>query len=480
MQANHTMMQCGVVREHALTDQYAHPNPATTDVAIDPPWPNPLYAWYVVGVLMIAYTNSFIDRQILSLLVEPIRQDLNISDTQISLLAGLAFSVFYTIMGVPLARLADQSHRRNIITAGVAGWSFMTAMSGAAQNFWQLFLARIGVGVGEATLSPAAFSMISDYFPKQKLARAISVYSMGVYFGAGLALMIGGLVIKLVSSAPPIELPLIGTVRSWQLTFFFVGLLGLPILLLLATVREPLRRGQAATAKSSHGASLKDLKAFLRGNVWTITWHFAAFSLIGIGIVTYLVWTPTWFIRTYGWDAPRIGLVYGGMTFVLGTAGVYTGGFVADWLQRRGYEDAILRATLYGGLLAVPFGVATPLMPNETLAVVSLAITTFLLAFPQGLPAAALQVIAPNRLRAQMTALYFLVGNLIALGIGPTMVALVTDYGFADPQQLRYSMSIVCAIVIPLGVIAVALSLKPYRESVVRAKAMTTEGSASA
>lgn len=419
---------------------------------------------------MLAYTNSFIDRQILSLLVEPIRNDLGISDTQISLLAGLAFSIFYTLMGVPLARLADQSHRRNIITVGIASWSVMTALCGAAQNFWQLFLARIGVGVGEATLSPAAFSMISDYFPKHRLARAISVYSMGVYFGAGLALMIGGLVIKAVSAVPEMTLPVVGTVYSWQLTFFFVGLLGLPILLLLFTIREPLRRGTAATAESSHGASFKDLRKFLRENVWTVTWHFAAFSLIGIGIVTYLVWTPTWFIRTYQWDAPKIGLIYGGMTFVLGTAGVYAGGFVADWFHRRGREDAILRATMYGGLIAIPFAVATPLMPNETLAVISLAITTFLLAYPQGLPAAALQVIAPNRLRAQMTALYFLVGNLIALGIGPTMVALVTDYGFGDPQKLRYSMSVVCAIVIPLGVIAVYLSLRPYRRSVERAR----------
>ena len=186
--------------------------PASTDS--EPPWPNPIYAWYVVGVLMLAYTNSFIDRQILYLLFEPIRNDIGISDTQISLLAGLAFSVFYTVMGIPLARLADQSNRKAIITVGVASWSLMTALCGAAQNFWQLFLARIGVGVGEATLSPAAFSIISDYFPKNRIARAFSVYSMGVYFGAGLAMMIGGLVIKMVSASPTVVLPLVGEVYS--------------------------------------------------------------------------------------------------------------------------------------------------------------------------------------------------------------------------------------------------------------------------
>lgn len=436
----------------------------------DIPWPNPIYSWYVVGILMLAYTNSFIDRQILSLLVEPIRNDLDITDTQISLLAGIAFSVFYTVMGIPLARLADQSNRRNIITVGIASWSVMTAFCGAAQNFWQLFLARIGVGIGEATLSPAAFSIISDYFPKNRIARAFSVYSMGVYFGAGLALMIGGLVIKIVSEAPPVELPFIGSIYSWQLTFFVVSLLGLPIFLLLLTIKEPLRRGTKPTAVSSDGATLKDLKEFINANRWTVIWHFSAFSLLGIAIITYMTWTPTWFIRTYQWDAPKIGLIYGAMTFFFGTAGVYAGGFVADLLHQRGHKDAILRATMFGGIVAIPFAVATPLMPNETMAVIGLGITTFLLAFPQGLPAAALQVIAPNRLRAQMTALYFLVGNLIALGMGPTMVALITDYAFGDPAMLRYSMALVCAIVVPLGVLAVWLSLKPYRASVELAK----------
>lgn len=444
----------------------------------EPPWPSPLYAWFVVGVLMLAYMNSFIDRQILSLLVEPIREDLGVTDTQVSLLAGLAFSIFYTLMGVPLARLADQSHRRNIIAVGIGSWSIMTAMCGAAQNFWQLFLARIGVGVGEAALSPAAFSMIADYFPKQRLARAISVYSMGVYFGAGLALMIGGMVIRMVSMLPPVELPLVGSIYSWQLTFLFVGLLGLPILLLVFLIREPLRRGSSSDTDSSEAASFTELKSFLRANRWTVIWHFAAYSFIGIGIITYLTWAPTLFIRTYGWDAPKVGLIYGALTFVLGTAGVYTGGFVADWLHRRGHPDAILRATLYGGIVALPVAVATPLAPNENLAVVGLALTTFLLAYPQGLPAAALQVIAPNRLRAQMTALYFLVGNLVALGLGPTIVALVTDYGFGDPMMLRYSMAIVCGVAIPLGIVSVYLSLKPYRASVARAEAADAGASA--
>jgi len=431
-------------------------------------WPRPVYAWYVVGVLMLAYTNSFIDRQILSLLIEPIRRDLAISDTQVSLLAGIAFTIFYTLMGVPIARLADQRNRRRIIAVGISFWSLMTATCGLAKNFWHMFAARVGVGVGEATLSPAAMSMISDYFPVGKLARAISVYSMGVYFGAGLALIIGGLVVRMVSQAGNVVLPLVGEVFPWQMTFFVVGLLGLPILLLLLTVREPLRRGVAksGSAEALQASSLPALLTFLRRHARTLVFHFSAFSCIGIGIAGFLVWTPTFFIRTYGWEASRIGFIYGFILFFGGTAGVYAGGFLADWLQNRGREDAILRAAFYSALAAVPFAVLTPLMPGPYWAVAGLTITAFLLALPQGLPAAALQVITPNALRAQLTAIYFLVGNLVANGFGPTLYALVTDYVFRDPAMLRYSMAGVSAVVLPLGALLSYLALKPYRASV--------------
>jgi len=444
---------------------------STNTVPSSAPWPKPAYSWYVVAVLMLAYTNSFIDRQILSLLIEPIRADLDISDTQVSLLAGLAFTIFYTLMGVPIARLADQKNRRTIIVIGIGFWSLMTATCGLAKNFGHMFLARIGVGVGEATLSPAAMSIIADYFPREKLARAISIYSMGVYFGAGLALVIGGYVIKLVTQAGDVVLPVIGQVHPWQLTFFLVGLLGIPVILLVLTIREPLRRGVAlkGSAEAKTASSIPALVAFLKSNRQTVTWHFLAFSFIGIGIAGFLVWTPTFFIRTHGMDAPTIGFIYGLVLFFGGTSGVYAGGFLADWLQQRGREDAILRAAFYSALAIVPFAVATPLVPTPALAIFCLACSSFLMGMPQGLPAAALAVITPNALRAQMTALYFLVGNMIANGFGPTLYALVTDYVFADPAMIRYSMAAVSAVVLPLGALFSFLALKPYRASVAQA-----------
>ncbi len=437
-------------------------------------WPRPAYAWYVVIVLTLAYTCSFIDRQILTLLIEPIRRDLQITDTQVSLLGGLAFSILYTTLGMPLARLADQTHRRNLMTIGVAVWSLMTAVCGVARGFWGLFAARVGVGVGEAALSPAAFSLLADYFPSNRLARAASVYSTGVYFGAGLALMIGGAIIQMVSSGPARVVPLLGPVFPWQLTFMVVGLLGLPIVLLMLTIREPLRRGAAARAgREVDGAasSWPALRSFMRQNRRTLTCHIAAFTLFGTAIGCYLFWSPTLMMRTHGWSASQAGFTIGAMMFVLGTAGVFCGGWLADRLAAAGRQDAMLRAAFIGMLCGLPFMIATPLIDDPRLATIGLGGSIFFMAFPQGLPSAALQIVSPNPLRAQMTAIYFFIGNLIANGFGPTVPALLTDYVFRDPGMLRYALAIVIAVVLPLSLIVLYLGLGAYRASVARAAA---------
>lgn len=437
-------------------------------------WVNPAYAWFVVIVLTLAYTCSFIDRQILTLLIEPIRRDLHISDTQVSLLGGLAFSIFYTTLGIPIARLADQTHRRNLMAVGLGFWSLMTAACGLARSFWGLFGARVGVGVGEAALSPAAFSLLADYFPPRKVALAVSVYSMGLYFGAGLALMIGGSVVKAVSTAPMHELPLVGEVFPWQLTFFIVASLGLPVLMLMSLIREPMRRIHVrkvvAPTTDAAPSSWRALRAFMGENVRTLVCHISAFTLFGVGINCYLFWAPTMMMRTHGWDAPHAGMVIGAMLFALGTAGVYSGGWLAERLATSGRRDAILRAAFCGMLAGIPFLLATPLLNDARLATISLGGAVFFMAFPQGLPAAALQVITPNPLRAQMTAVYFFIGNLIASGLGPTVPALLNDYVFRDPAQLRYALFCVEAVVLPVSMLFLYFGLRPFGASVERAE----------
>lgn len=426
------------------------------------------YAWYVVGVLTFAYMVAFIDRQILSLLVQPIRHDLGISDTQISLLAGFAFAIFYSILGVPIARLADRRSRRAIISVGVFLWSLMTAACGLAKSFTGLFVARVGVGVGEAALSPAAYSIMADYFPPQRLARAIAVYAMGLYLGAGLAMIAGSAVVRLVSEAGPMDLPLIGTVFPWQLTFFVVALPGLLVLLGMATVREPKRREFLADGSSreatARAATLSEIVGFFRRNLRFIFAHFAGFGLLGTVITAFMVWTPELLRRSHGMDIADAGLAYGILLLVFGTAGPYAGGWTASWLAGKGYKDAEMRAALIGGAAMAPLAVLAPLAPGPVSAIALLAAASFALSFPQALPPTMLQLVAPNNLRAQATAIFMLVSVLTAYSVGPILVALMNDYVFRDDAALGHSLAIVSAALTPIGTLCLWYGMKPYRE----------------
>jgi MFS family permease len=251
------------------------------------PYPRPAYAWYVVIVLTFVYVFSFIDRQILNLMVGPIRRDLQISDTEMSLLTGFSFALFYTFFGLPLGRVADSGNRRGLIAAGFAIWSLFTAGSGLARNFIQMAIMRMGVGVGEATLSPAAYSLITDYFPPHRRATAQSIYNIAQYLGTGVAFMVGGAVIGLASAQPEWILPLVGSIHSWQLVFFIVGLPGVLLSLLMLSVAEPVRRGPGAEAKKP---SPGEVLAFAKANRATLVCHNVGVALLGFSAYGNAVW----------------------------------------------------------------------------------------------------------------------------------------------------------------------------------------------
>ena len=266
------------------------------------PYPNPTYAWYVVVMLMLAYVFAFLDRQILALLVEPIRRDIGVTDFQMSLLLGPAFAFFYVTLGIPIGRIPDHRSRRTIIGIGVAVWSVMTAACGLAKSFTQLFIARIGVGIGEATLQPCAASMISDYFPREKRGRAISVYSMGLGIGAGLALVLGGQVIASISQGEAVSLPLVGDLLGWQVVFLVVGLPGLIVAVLMFTVKEPYRRDRITIdGQDTQQLSIRDVIGFLITRWRTYGTHFLGLSIMSIIGNAYLAWIPTVFIRSWDW-----------------------------------------------------------------------------------------------------------------------------------------------------------------------------------
>ena len=268
-------------------------------------WPAPRVAWYAIFVLFVAYTFSFIDRAILVLLVEPIKRDLGINETGIGLLHGFAFAIFYTTLGLPIGWLADRKSRKWIIVVGIAVWSAMTALCGFARNFWQLFAARVGVGVGEAALSPSAYSMIADLFPAEVRSRALGIYTIGAYFGAGLAIIIGGAVVQLVAELPPVTLPVVGTANVWQLTFIVVGVPGILVALLAMTITEPQRREHLDPSRSP---TLGQTVSYVLAHRRAFLGHFVGFGLMAIPFNVILLWARPFISRVYGWNPTEEGL----------------------------------------------------------------------------------------------------------------------------------------------------------------------------
>ncbi len=438
------------------------------------PWPKPAYAWYVVSILSLAYVVAYVDRQILTLMIEPIRRDLQISDTEVSLLGGLAFAILYTFAAIPIGWLADSKSRRLIIAVGITTWSLMTAACGASKSFGQLFMARVGVGLGEATLAPSGLSMITDYFPPHRLGRAIAVFVSGSAFGGGVALAVGGAVIALVASLPPIDLPLVGILRPWQLAFFAVSLPGLVVVALMATVKEPLRRGRTrgqgdGQTETTSTVPLREAVSFFTGHWKTYVPVLSGFAALMLVVTAIAVWTPTLFIRTWGWSASEIGYFYGLTMMVGGPAGTIAGGWIADKLREKGHLDGGLRVCIGVAVLATPIVALMPLMPSAALSFLLLAPVTALLFAIGGLVPTALQLVTPNEFRAQAAALSLFFANLFGAAVGPTAVALLTDYVFHDDLALRYSLSIVTGVVAPLAALVFWAGLKPYRADMLAA-----------
>lgn len=429
-------------------------------------WPSSRLAWWTVSVLLVAYTFSFIDRTILALLVEPIKRDLHVTDTQVSLLHGFAFAIFYTLMGLPIGRWADHGNRKNIITLGVIVWSLMTAACGLTKNFWTLFLARVGVGVGEAALSPSAYSMIADYFPPQKIGRALGVYSAGVYIGGGLAFIIGGAVVQRVSGAPDITLGFLGEVKTWQLVFFAVGLPGLVIAALTYFLREPSRRGVTQAASGKKGASVAEVVGFHLQHARVYVSHYLGFALLALVFNAVLAWAPSFMIRTFGATPGEVGLSLGLSIGIAGGAGIVFGGWLMDRMKRPGRQDAPLRVGMIGGLGTVPFIIVASLAPTMGASTAAFFGFMFFAAVPYGAAAAALQLITPNEMRAQSSAVYLLVLNLLGIGLGPLAVALFTDYVFVDPAAVGLSMAIVSVVAGVLGSVVLVIGFKPFAQQV--------------
>ena len=437
----------------------------TTALAVSNGWPAARYAWYVVAVLTAAYTLSYIDRQILGLLLEPIRQDLQLSDTQVSLLVGTAFALFYVTLGLPLGWLADRANRRNVMFIGVLLWSLMTAACGLASNFWQLFAARMGVGVGEAALSPAAWSTIADYFPPERRVRPAATYNLALAVGTGLAFIAGGAINAALIGLPELDLPLVGRLEAWQTTFLALGIPGMFFALVVLTIREPQRRGVLAAASASR-VPMRDAVRFIwndhRKTFAAILFAYAGFA---IHSVTVTLWMPTLFMRRFGWTTAQVGLTLGPILLVSCTAGVLVAMWLATWLRRRGSTGALFLTSLIGGVILTPLGIALPLVDDPVTALVLLAPVSALSFGIFAVVPPLLQLITPNQIRGQVAAIFSFFNNVLGLMVGATYVALITDFVLGDPARLHHSLAIVAATVLPVSCLLTWWGLPHLRHS---------------
>lgn len=426
-----------------------------------PSAPGSARAWLVVAVLCFGSIVSMIDRQVINLLVDPLKADLGLSDTQISLLQGFAFATFYAVMAIPLGRLADTGNRKAVIVGGAILFSAASASCGLATGFATLFVARMATGVGEATLAPAGFSLISDHFPRERLGVPLSLFTGMSFVGSGLALIFIGWLLGLLGERPTLALPGLGVLADWQLAFILATLPGLLFVALMLTVREPMRRDHGGGA--ALGATFAEVVRFASDNRRTLVPIYVGLPLLAASQFSLNAWVPSFFMRVHGMEASEIGPVFGTMVATLSTAGVFASGWLADRLAGRGRRDAYLLVPMLAGLAAIPFAFAFPLAGSASTALLLLAPLMFVGSMPFGAGTAAIPAIAPNRMRAQLVAVYMLVGNLVGAGAGPWLVAVATDRLFGDPLALGRSLALVVPLLAAAGALVIGLGARALR-----------------
>jgi MFS family permease len=420
-------------------------------------------SWYVVSLCMIAYVLSFIDRQILSLLIGPIKADLKISDTQFGLLNGLAFSIFYATMGVPVAGLSDRKSRPLIIALGVAFWSVATVACGIVRGFPQLFIARVCVGAGEAALSPATYSLISDLFPKEKLGRAVAVYSLGSFLGSGTAFLVGGSIIALVSGHSATTL-LGMDYKPWQLVFLIVGAPGVFLALLIwATIKEPFAAGTRP-----HEADIPNFAAvltFLKRERAIFAPHMLGFSFAAMALFALLGWSPAYLMRTFGLTPAASGLWLGGVAIIAGGGGVLASGLLMDRLTQKGYRDAPFRTGIIGAAGAVIPAGLLPLATSVPVAVGLLGMAMFFASFPMPPSTAVMQMASPPRMRSRISAIFLCLNSFVGLALGSFLVGLFNDSLFHGTTAVGPSLALVSSSAALLAAIILIFGCRPFRAS---------------
>jgi len=424
-------------------------------------YPSPKVAWVACVILFLGCTLAFMDRAIISLFIIPIQRDLHISDTQISLLVGFAFGAFNALFGLPVARWIDSGRRRTIAAIGITVWSVAAACCGLASNFWQMFLGRVGVGAGEASVTPAGVSLLADFFPPSRRGAAMGVFYAGIFAGGGCALILGGMLWRSLGDRQ-IVLPLLGPLHSWQVILILVAALGLIVAPLTMMIREPQRLDGARRAAAGN-FPLAVVLRYYKTHARTLIGHNVGFCLQNFALHAGAAWLPTLLVRTDGWSIARAGATIGAMTLVLGPISTASAGFLADAFASRGRTDGKLLVSIGAAGMCALASAMIALNPAPGLIVVALGVFMFFGNFTLPLAPGALQEIMPNAMRGQATAVYVGVTNLIGGGLAATAVAVLTDFVFHDKAKLHVSFGLVGGIVCILAALTLASTRPAFR-----------------
>lgn len=412
------------------------------------------YRWYVVILLLAIFILSYFDRFILSLLVDPIKEALKLSDFEIGLLLGPAFSLFHVLVAIPLGWYADRSNRKYLLLAGIVIWCTMTTSSGLVATFLPLFLMRLGLGLGEAVVSPCSVSIISDYFARKDRARAISLYMAGPYLGAGLAFLAGGFIVHALQQMGHVTWPIFGTLAPWQATFVLVGIPGFIFAGLMMTVREPERQERTGAAPA-FGVSFRYILTRWKGFGSLFVGSTCNFALSALTL-----WNVPLFSRIWGWGVAETGFITGLFYFTAGPIGTA----LAIWVQKRLGEriDGSMRMLILGLLICVPMSALYPIMPTAELGVFFMFIAFIGKSVATAGGPASMAMITPGEIRTQSMAIFNTVISLIGPLIGPPLIGWAIDLS-GSPKSINVVLTGYVLLIGVPSIIIACLGLKHYR-----------------
>ena len=426
-------------------------------------YPHRRAGYSAVVVMTLAQVFAFIDRQIPAMLVEPIKQDFSLNDSQIALLGGAAFSIFYAIMALPIGYAVDRYKRVNVLGTGIFVWSLMTTFAGLANSFGRLFGARIGVAVGEAVMAPVSVSLVSDYFPQNKQGKPMGIITAGVYIGIGATLRGGGYLIDYLTDIGGLTIPGIGYFKPWQATFLVVGVPGILISIAAFMLHEPRRLGLVQTSEKD-SISINIFSHLIK-NKSTLIPMFSGLIFMALIFYSFTFWAPSMMVRTHGLSLTEVGFSLGIITIISSILGTICSGAVVDYLRSRGRTDAPIRTAMFACIFAMPAICLAPLVENLVAAWTLIGVYLFFISSFAPIGLLAVSGVSSNEVKGQMAAVHAFLMMAFGLSLGPQITAFFTDFMLQDESKLGLAVSLTGALVLPLAVICFCMSLNRYRKA---------------